>query len=192
MLALAGCTKNVRQDSKEPKGNFSAEVVEASFPKKQALAKRSRIVLTVRNTSKKTMPNVSITLHGLDYRTTQPDVADPRRPRFVINGAPRRIGGFAESQDASPGGGQTALVDTWALGSLRPGRQKTFRWGVTAVKSGPYKLSYIVNAGLQRGARAIDSNTNRTLRGRFAGTVAQKPPQTRIADDGHTVIENTR
>ena len=191
-LALSACAQNQRQDTNEPKGRFSAEVVNASFPKRQALAKRSRVIITVRNTGQKTIPDLAVTLHGFDYRTTQPNVADPRRPRFVINGVPKRIGGFAESQDASPGGGQTAYVDTWALGPLRPGRQKTFRWGVTAVKSGPYKLSYIVAAGLTGKARAIDVNTNRAPRGQFVGTVAQKPPQTRIDDDGHTIIQGTR
>jgi len=39
-------------------------------------------------------------------------------------------------------------VNTWACGHLKPGAIRTFKWGVTAVQAGPYKLSYRVAAGL--------------------------------------------
>jgi hypothetical protein len=192
LLTLGACGPGERQDANEPKGKFQVDVIRASFASKQALAKRSKLVITVKNTSKGTVPDVAVTLRGLNYRSTQPDVADPTRPRFVINGKPKTIGGFAESQDESPDGGQTAYVDTWTLGALRPGEQRTFTWGVTAVKAGPYKLRWTVAAGLDGKAKAVDANTGRPPTGQFAGKVSGKAPQTRIADDGHTVIQGTR
>jgi hypothetical protein len=209
VLALGACGGQKRQDANEPTGNFKVDIVRATFPRAQSLAKKSNILITVKNAGQKTVPNVAVTLTGLDYRSKQQGVADPNRPQFVVNGIPRKIGGFAESQDATPRakvqggvsnspedqqprGGETAYVDTWALGPLKPGQQITFHWGVTAVKAGPYKLRYVVAAGLNGKARAIDAATGRRPRGRFVGTVIQRAPQTRIADDGHTVIRGTR
>jgi hypothetical protein len=209
VLALGACGGQKRQDADEPKGDFKVDIVRATFPHAQSLAKRSNIVITVKNAGQKTVPDVAVTLRGLDYRSRQEGVADPTRPRFVVNGLPKKIGGFAEAQedtprakvegavsnspeDQRPRGGETAYVDTWALGPLKPGQQITFHWGVTAVKAGPYRLRYTVAAGLNGKARAIDSATGRIPRGRFVGTVIQKAPQTRIADDGHTVIQGTR
>ena len=74
---------------------------------------------------------------------------------FVINGQPKDIGGFPESKDAAPEGGETAYVDTWALGKLRAGEERTFKWSVTAVRAGDYKLEYEVAAGLDGKAKAV-------------------------------------
>ena len=82
-------------------------------------------------------------------------------------------------------------MNTWALGPLAPGKERTFRWTVTAVKAGPYKLTYEVAAGLNGKAKAVNAS-GQTPRGLFAGTVSGKPPQTRVSDDGTTVIEGTR
>jgi hypothetical protein len=192
LLTLGACGSGQKQDVNEPKGNFDVDVIRHTFPTKQSLAKQSRIVITVKNSGQKTVPNVAVTLDGLNYRTTQKGVADPSRPRFVINGRPKNVGGFEESQDESPDGGQTAYVGTWALGPMRPGEQKTFKWGVTAVKAGPFTVTWRVAAGLNGKAKAVDANTGRAPAGRFAGTVSRKAPQTRIAEDGHTIIHGTR
>jgi hypothetical protein len=79
-------------------------------------------------------------------------------------------------------------VDTWALGPLEPGESKKFRWDVTAVVAGPYELSYKVAAGLDGKARAID-DTGEAPQGVFTGTVSDEAPQTRIADDGKTIVD---
>jgi hypothetical protein len=53
-----------------------------------------------------------------------------------------------------PGGGQTAFVNTWALGPLAPGKTKTFVWRVTPVKAGVHSIDFVVAAGLNGRARA--------------------------------------
>ena len=78
-----------------------------------------------------------------------------------------------------------------ALGKLRPGQRRVFRWSVTAVKAGPYRLEYTVSAGLDGKAKAVDSS-GRTPTGRFAGTVSGAAPATRVADDGRTIVRGTR
>jgi hypothetical protein len=191
-LALSACGGGERQDENEPKANFQVELVDATFPKKQKLAKRSNLVITVRNDDDRTIPNIAVTVDGFDQRKQDPDLADPERPVFVVNGVPVEIGGFPESKDASPRGCDTAYVNTWACGRLSPGDEKTFKWTVTAVEAGPYKISYAVSAGLDGKAKAVDPASGGRLAGVFSGRIIAKPPASRVADDGETVVEGTR
>jgi hypothetical protein len=189
-LGLAACGQP-RQDKDEPTGSYHVSV-RASFPGQQKLAKRSQLVIKVRNEeNRKTIPNVAVTVRGFDTKTKQSDVADPNRPIFVINGHPVKIGSFPESAEDAPNGGTTSYVDTWALGTLRAGKTKVFKWTVTAVKAGPYNLRYRVAAGLNGKAKAFAVGGG-PVRGGFKGQVSDTPPQTRVSDDGKTVIRGTR
>jgi hypothetical protein len=190
-ILMAGCGGQERQDENEPEGTFEVEVVNASFPQDQKLAKRSDLVIEVRNTGDRPVPNIGVTVDGFDERKDDPDLADPSRPVFVINGVPKEIGGFPESQEAAPRGCETAYVNTWACGRLKPGDTRTFRWSVTAVEAGPDRIRYEVNAGLDGKAKARDSGGGRPT-GVFVGTISDEPPETRVADDGRTVIRGTR
>jgi hypothetical protein len=191
-MVLAGCGGAERQDEDEPEGDFPVEVVQASFPEDQKLAKSSNLVITVRNAGRRTIPNIAVTVDGFNFRKKDPEVADPERPQFVINGVPRDIGGFPESKDASPLGCDTAYVNTWACGPLRAGDQKTFRWSVTAVNAGDFDIRWQVAAGLDGKAKAVGVGGGEAPRGSFTGTVSDEAPQVRVADDGRTVVEGTR
>ncbi len=136
MVGLASCGGDPRQDEDEPDGKFAVSA-DATFPSKQKLAKRSTLAITVRNDeNRKAIPNVAVTVNGFDTRIRQQGVADPSRPVFVINGRPKSIGTFPETKEDGPVGGETAYVNTWALGRLGPGKTKTFKWNVTAVRPG--------------------------------------------------------
>jgi hypothetical protein len=190
-VALAACGSEPRQDEEEAEGTYKVEVVKASFPGQQKLAKSSNLVITVRNAGDRAIPNVAVTVDGFDRRVDDPDLADPSRPTFVINGQPKEIGGFPEAKEASPKGGETAFVNTWALGRLKPGAERTFRWGVTAVQGGPFRIKYTVAAGLHGKAKAVDESGVRPV-GVFRGTISDEAPDTRVADDGKTVVRGTR
>jgi hypothetical protein len=192
VLALAGCGGGERQDEDEPEGEFAVEVVEASFPEDQKLAKSSSLVLTVRNAGNRTIPNVAVTVDGFNVRRSDPELADPERPQFVINGVPREIGGFPEAKDAAPLGCDTAYVDTWACGPLAADKQRTFRWSVTAVQAGDFEINWRVAAGLDAKAKAVSPGGGRAPAGSFSGIVSDEAPEVRVADDGRTVIEGTR
>jgi hypothetical protein len=192
LVAVAGCGGGERQDEDEPEGRFAVEVVEASFPQDQKLAKSSDLEITVRNAGGRTIPNIAMTLSGLTFRKTDPGLSDPERPQFVINGVPKQIGGFPEAKEAAPIGCDTAYVSTWACGPLGAGREKTFRWSVTAVKAGPFNIRYKVAAGLDGKAKAIAPGGGAAPRGGFAGTVSDEAPEVRVADDGETVVSGTR
>lgn len=170
---VAGCGGGQRQDADEPSGNYKVQVVEAKFPDHQSLAKRSTMTITVKNVDSKTIPNVAVTVKSFDQTKNDPTLADPRRPQFIVN--------------RGPAGGDTAYVGTSALGPLKPGDTKTFKWDVTAVVAGKYNLKYAIAAGLDGKAKAILAGGG-LPKGEFTGTISSKAPNAKVADDGKTVV----
>jgi hypothetical protein len=207
-IAVSGCGSSKTQDEDEPSGKFPVEIVSASFPSSQRLATTSNMVIVVRNPGRKKIPVVSVTVKckaqakggsggspsggdtgGFAYRTTQRGVADPSRPRFIVNRIPTRTPRVYDQGRLDPLERSSSYVDTYPLGSLEPDEQVTFRWNVTAVKSGPFKICYRVNAGLDRKAKAVRPSSGEPISGEFTGVVAGRPPQSHIAEDGRTVVE---
>ena len=84
------------------------------------------------------MPNVAVTVDSFDYTSKYPELAADKRPIWAIERGPGPIAHPpVQSQEVSPaGGGQTAYVNTWALGPLAAGQTRTFIWKVTPVKAG--------------------------------------------------------
>jgi hypothetical protein len=192
LIAVTGCGSGERQDADEPEGKFPVEVLNASFPERQQLAQSSNLVITVRNAGRRTIPNIALTVDGFGYRRDDPDLADRERPRFAVNGVPVEIAGFPEAKDATPRGCDTAYVNTWACGPLRRGAQTTFRWSVTAVQAGPFKIDWRVAAGLDGKAKAVSPGGGAAPSGSFAGSVSSRAPRTRIGEDGRTIVTEGR
>src|SRR3954453_5736283 len=204
LFALGGCGSQVvkgdPQDRAEPNGNFPVRIESATFPKKQNLAKDSSMQIVVVNTGQRRVPNINVTVKcgqglGGSFMTAadESDVADPERPQFVVDKIPTATERVNPPLDPAPLERSSAFVDTYPLGPLDPGRKATFRWDVTAVKAGPYRLCWRVNAGLYGKAKAVASGNSefRTV-GVFRGEVSNKAPKARIGNDGHTVIESNR
>ena len=172
LLVLAGCGGQDRQDEDEPSGEFPVQVVDAEFPSDQKLAERSELRITVKNAGNETIPNIAATVKSFDYKKDAPNLADPSRPFFVVNRGPE--------------GGETAYVDTSALGPLRPGETKDFVWNVTAVRAGDFKIDWSIAAGLDGKAKAVEDGQTPT--GSFSGNVSDEAPDARVAEDGETVV----
>jgi hypothetical protein len=177
---VSGCGGS-RQDAAEAKGSFTMALVDASFPTRQAVARPARMVLRVRNTGTRTVPNVAITVDSFNYTATTPELAANKRPVWAIEQGP----GLAasppvQSQEVSAlGGGQTAYVNTWALGPLAPGHTQTFSWRVVPVKPGTHTVRFAVAAGLAGRARAALSSGG-AVQGRFNVDIAPAPPTTHV------------
>lgn len=187
-LVALGCGGE-RQDENERGGDFPVEVVSASFPEKQRLGQSSKLRITVRNAGDETIPNIGVSLKGFNYRSEQPGLADPGRPVFAIDGEPVRIGTFPEEKNAAPRGCDTAYVETWACGPLRPAEEKTFRWTVTAVRPGDFDVRWTINAGLDGNAKAVRSpGGDERPTGSLAGRIERAAASARIGDDGKTVV----
>jgi hypothetical protein len=165
-LAVVGCGgAGARQDADEPSGTFHVDVVRASFPTKQRLARSERFVIAVRNSGDTTVPNVAVTVSSFAARSEQTGLADPERAVWII--------------DASPHGGQTAYTNTWALGRLAPGQTRRFVWRVTAVQAGTHTVKWQVAAGLNGKAKATLSG-NRAPAGSVTVDVSDKPGQAHV------------
>jgi hypothetical protein len=165
-LGIASCGGQ-EQDAHEPSGKFKVQIVKATFPGKQKLAKRSTMIIQVKNLDTRPLPNVSVTVNSFNRNSTQPNLADSSRPVFVVNRGPR--------------GGETANQATSAFGRpLAPGRTATFIWNVTAVQAGPYKIHYRVSAGLYGKAHAVDSAGTVDPSGEFSGTISGAAPHSTV------------
>jgi hypothetical protein len=180
-IALAGCLTvaagcgggSERQDADEPSGTWTVDVAKAEFPSSQRLAKPEVMRIRVRNDEDRAIPNVAVTVEGFTRRSEQAGLADPNKPVFIVDDAPR--------------GGVTAYTNTWALGRVPPGGSKEFIWRVTPVRAGSYRLSYRVAAGLDGKARAR-LRGGRVAAGSFKVDVTRRPSQARVEPDSGAVI----
>jgi hypothetical protein len=175
-LLLGGCGGGTRQDAGERAGTFAMRVVHPSFPAAQSIARQTQFVLPVRNTGTHTVPNVAVTIDSFDYTSTYPGLSDDKRPVWAIEQGPGAVASLpVESQEVSPpGGGQTAYVNTWALGALAPGKTRTFVWRVVPVKSGTYTVHYTVAAGLGGKAKA-ELASGGVVQGQLTASIAPAP-----------------
>jgi hypothetical protein len=176
-LLAGGCGGGARQDASEPSGTYRMRIVHASFPALQSIARPTSMVLTVRNAGLRTVPNVAVTIDSFYYTEHYPELAANKRPVWVIEHGPGAIPARpAESEAVSPpGGGQTAYVNTWALGPLAPAQARTFLWRVVPVKAGLHTVHFSVAAGLAGKAKATIISHGRvlTVRSATSGVPAQ-------------------
>jgi hypothetical protein len=181
VLLTAGCGGSPRQDAKEPKGSYKLEVAGAKFPTSQSIAQSSTMSIRVRNADTKAAPDVAVTVEtapakpgagttAFGQRVDDSRLSDNERPVWVV--------------DAGPKGGDSAATNTWALGRLKPGQTKEFRWKVTAVEPGSYTIRYRISPGLNGRARlAAGGRTD----GSFKVQIQDKPVPARVDDNGKVV-----
>jgi hypothetical protein len=187
-LLASGCGQ-ARQDAHEPKDTFTVQVVKARFPARQAVARPSSLELLVRNTGTHAVPNIAVTIDSFAYTNTYPELASNKSPIWVVEEGPGAIPKRpVESEAVSPpGGGQTAYVNTWALGSLAAGHTQTFLWRVTPVKPGLHMVHFTVAAGLAGKAHAQLAGGGAAT-GHFTVDIAPKPPATHVDPNTGQVV----
>jgi hypothetical protein len=180
-LALAGCGGGSSLAAGESSASFDVKVVRARFPSRQAIAKPAVMELAVRNTGSHTVPNLAITVDSFSYTSDYPELAANKRPIWAIEQGPgANAKPPVQTQEVSqPGGGQTAYLNTWALGPLAAGHTQTFVWKVIPVKAGSHVVSYGVSAGLAGKARARLASGG-PAGGRFTVQIAGAPPNTHV------------
>jgi hypothetical protein len=191
-LLAAGCGGGARLDAHEPKGSYAMEVVKASFPTRQSIARPTSFVLQVRNTGSNTAPNVAVTVDSFYYTENYPELAATKRPIWVIEKGPGPTAKPpVQSQEVSqPGGGQTMYVNTWALGSLARNGTRTFVWKVVPVKAGTYTVHFKLAAGLAGKAKAVLSGGG-PVQGALTASIAPLPPNTHVDPSTGRVVPGT-
>jgi hypothetical protein len=200
-LALSACGGGQSQAAHEPRGKFTVNVSSARFPASQQISQHTHLVIAVRNTSRKTIPDVAVTICNVTCAypapkgegssaqafaadINQPDAANSSRPNWIVDRGPGKCG--YSCQNGGQGAGVTAYSNTWALGKLAPGRTARFDWAVTAVAPGKHTVAWEVAAGLNGKARAVLSDGSQP-HGTFAVHISTAPPQTYVNNNGQIV-----
>ena len=194
-LALSACGGGgTEQSASEPAATFPVSVAVATFPTFQRLAQSSRMVIAVRNTGQRAIPDIAVTITDPPYGTTvqafgrylpQPGLASHSRPVWIVDRPPGPCTFIC--LNGGPGGAVTAYSNTWALGQLAPGQTATFVWRVTAVVAGTHVVRYEVAAGLNGKAKAqLSSGAIPT--GTFKVRIVQQPQQSYVNSKGQIVV----
>jgi hypothetical protein len=157
LSALAAGCGQASQDAHEPRGSYTVQIVRAHLPARQRLARGTALEIAVHNAGTQTVPNLAVTVDSLNYVERYPDLADPNRPVWIIMTGPGPVAKppVETTQLAPPGGGETAHVNTWALGPLAPGHTRVFTWKLMPVRAGLHRVHFLVAAGLHGKARAL-------------------------------------
>jgi hypothetical protein len=175
VVLVSGCGE-AQRNAHEAKHTYEVEVVRARFPAKQNVAHDTKLALMVRNAGAGTIPDVAVTVDSFYYASTYPHLSASKRPVWIVNtGAGDISARPIQSEEVNPhGGGETAFVNTWALGALGPGKSRVFVWRVTPVKPGVHTIHYAVSAGLDGNARTRLAGGGATT-GSFVAQIAPKP-----------------
>lgn len=189
---LAACGGESSSDANEPSGTYRVQVTESTFPTKQRLGQTSLLKLGVRNSGKKAVPalTVTITIAGkagrssslpFGVRDPQVGLAGADRPVWVLSETYPRLVGSSE-----PGGATTSNRKTFSFGPLKPGKSVAAVWKLSAVKAGHFTLLYRIGAGLDSGVEA-ETDGGVTPGGSFATEITQELPETEVTDGGEVV-----
>jgi hypothetical protein len=192
VLSMSACGGDSSSDADEPTGTYSVKVSDASFPAAQRLGQTYLMKLGIRNTGRKTIPalNVTVSLAGKEGETStlpfaihdpQPDLAQPDRPVWVLAEHYPKLAGSSK-----PGGAETSNQKTYDFGPLKAGATVDLVWKLSAVRTGRYTLAYTVGAGIGGGAKAETTEgvePGGTLRAR----ISSAPLDKEVTDSGEVV-----
>jgi hypothetical protein len=173
VLGAAACGGGASQGADEPSGTYRVAIVRSSFPVRQRVAAPTRLVIDVRNTGHKTVPDVAVTVDAFSSASERTDLADAQRPVWIV--------------DRPPEGSTTAYTDTWALGPLAAGETKRFVWHLTPVQPGTHRLEYRVAAGLTGQAKAVLAG-DRVPEREMTVRISTRPASVRVDPDTGAVV----
>ena len=206
--ATASGSPGASQSGSAASGRFPVSITAAHFPRSQHLAQPTELMLAVRNTGHRTLPDVAVTIcerscapsdrsdegtaaqaFGYDIQDA-PNTADPSRPLWIVVRGP----GVCHLQCNVPGGdvgaSATANSNTWALGTLAPGATARFRWALTPIVPGRHTVAWEVAGDLSGRARAV-SGGGRVPHGVFTVSIDSAPAPERITPSGQVVTTTT-
>jgi hypothetical protein len=195
VAALLAACGGESSDANQAAGTYDVRVTDASFPAEQRLGQTSLMQLGIRNTGKKALPALTVTVsiagkEGQDsslpfgYRDPDSGLAQPDRPVWVLAAGYPRLAGSSE-----PGGATTSNRKTFSFGPLKPGATTEAVWKLSAVKAGKFTVLYKIDAGLSGTAKAQTNGV--AAGGSFATEITAALPDTEVTDSGE-VVEKTK
>ncbi len=134
-------------------------------------------MLVVRNTSARTLPDVTVAVTSFDYLSDYPNLAVRRRPVWVVDQGPGRVPNppVETVQVDPPGSGTTADYNVWALGPLRAGRDAQLRVARVPRQAGAAHASSTGCTPASTARPRRSSPTAAAPAGSFTVDVADKP-----------------
>lgn len=191
-LGLSACGSESSSDSNETAGTYHVKVVKAEFPPKQQLGETTLLQLGVRNTGRKTVPALTVTITGggkqertsplpFGYRDPAAGIAQPDRPIWALAARYPKANGSSESA-----GAETANPKVFTFGPLKPDATTEAVWKLSALKAGSYKLFYEIGGGLTSESKAKTSNGTEAG-GSFSVQISNVPPEVEVKDNGEVV-----
>lgn len=193
----AACGSSQTQAASEPKGNFPV-AASATFPTSQRIPDHTQLVVKVKNTGRKPLPDVAVTItdgvpghrdwgtqvQAFDYLLNMSNVASHSRPVWIVDQPPGPC--RFSCQTGGPGAAVTSFSNTWALGELKPGKTAIFDWHVTAVQPGAFVVNWRVAAGLFSNATAVTAGGG-PPHGSFTVRISQTPPRAYVNNNGKII-----
>ena len=191
VAALLAACGGGSSDANQAAGTYHVRVTDASFPAEQRLGETSLMRLGIRNTGKKALPALTVTVsiagkEGQDsslpfgYRDPQAGLAQPDRPVWIL------AAGYPKLTDSSePGGATTSNRKTFSFGPLKPGATTAAVWKLSAVKAGKFTVLYKIDAGLSGTAKAQTNGV--ASGGSFATEITAVLPDSEVTDSGEVV-----
>jgi hypothetical protein len=189
-------------------GRFPVAVT-TRFARVQQLAQHTALVITVRNTGHRALPDVAVTIcekscaagsklnegtaaqaFGYDI-TPAANTADPSRPLWIVDSGPGACHFQCNAAGGGAGGGVTASTNTWALGRLAPGRSVRFRWALTPVMAGRHVVAWQVDGNLTGTARAVSAGGG-LPGGTLVASVQGGVPHLRVTASGKVVTVRSK
>lgn len=192
-LFLVACGSDESSSgANETAGNYQVKVVTAEFPAKQRLGETTLLRLGVRNTGRKVLPALTVTISvggeegrnsslPFGYRDPSPELAQPDRPVWALAADYPKLNGSSERA-----GAETASPKTFVFGPLKPGATAEAVWKLSAVRTGDYEIHYGVGGGLGGAAKA-EASPGTQAGGSFTTTITEVPPDTVVTDSGEVV-----
>ena len=192
LLAACGGTSS---DSNEKAGDYQVAVTGASFPSRQFVGQTSLMKIAVKNTGKKTVPALTVTVNiegkegegariPFAIHDPQPGLAGGDRPVWVLAATYPRLAG-----SSAPGGAETSGVRTYSFGAVKPGESVAAVWKLSAVRPGKYTVGYEIEAGLSGTAKAKTSS-GVAPGGSFVTDITTELPETEVNGAGEIVEIN--
>jgi hypothetical protein len=191
-VSVAACGSDESSDASETAGPYPVKIVTAEFPAKQRLGETTLLHLGVRNSGRKALPTLTVTISvggeegrnsslPFGYRDPQPGIAQPDRPVWALAANYPKLNGSSERA-----GAETASPKTFTFGPLKPGATADAVWKVSAVRSGKWEVFYEVGGGLGGTAKA-ETAPGTQAGGSFVTEISDVPPDTEVKDNGEVV-----
>jgi hypothetical protein len=192
-LSLVACGGGgSASNANETAASYPIEIVTAIFPSHQRLGETSLLELAVRNTGRRTIPDLTMTISvggkqgqssslPFGYRDPSPEIAQPDRPVWALSADFPKVDGTS-----GRAGAETASPKTFVFGPLEPGETTEAIWKLSAVRTGRYVLLYRMGGGLG-GAGKVETAPGTAAGGSFVVKITEKTPEVEVTDSGEVV-----